>query len=182
MKRFLIALTAASAATLTVAAPANAQAWQTINQRQRSLDARIDAGVRSGALTRNEAIVLRGEFRTLANLEANYRRGGLSTWERQDLDRRFDALSRRVYANKHDRDTRGWVSINQRQRSLDARIDAGVRQRTITRREAILLRGEFRTLVNLEANYRRGGLTNWERQDLDRRFDRLSAKIRVSRH
>lgn len=185
MKRILIAVTAGSAAALALASPASAQAWQSINQRQVNIDARIDAGVRSGALNRNEAIVLRGEFRTLANLEANYRRGGLTAWERQDLDRRFDGLSARVYGQKHDgQHTGGWLSINQRQANLDARIDAGVRQGTIDRREAILLRGEFRTLVNLEASYRRtgGGLTAWERQDLDRRFDRLSARIRVDRN
>lgn len=183
MKRFLIALTVGSAATLALATPASAQAWQSINQRQANLDARIDAGVRSGSLTRNEAIVLRGEFRTLANLEANYRRGGLSGWERQDLNRRFDLLSARVYGQKHDDQHGGrWQTINQRQQNLDARIDVGVRQGAISRREAILLRGEFRTIADLEANYRRNGLNNWERQDLDRRFDRLSAKIRVERN
>ncbi|WP_425988813.1 hypothetical protein [Brevundimonas sp. TWP2-3-2] len=40
---------------------------------------------------------------------------------------------------------------------------------------------EFNALLRLEANYRRGGLTAWERTDLDRRFDRLSASIREQR-
>ncbi|MCK3127704.1 hypothetical protein MZG98_27560, partial [Escherichia coli] len=51
----------------------------------------------------------------------------------------------------------------------------------LSRREATRLRGEFNGLLRLEANYRRGGLTAWERQDLDRRFDRLSAQIRYER-
>lgn len=186
MKKFLIALATASALTVGVAAPASAQSWQTINSRQRSLDARIDAGVRSGQVTRAEAIRLRGEFRTLANLEARYRvtGGGLNSWERTDLNRRFDALSSRIRYERRDNDRYGnWQTINSRQRSLDARIDAGVRQGTINRREAILLRGEFRTLANLETRYRAtsGGLSTWERQDLDRRFDALSARIRTSR-
>ena len=46
---------------------------------------------------------------------------------------------------------------------------------------AVRLRGEFNSLLRLEANYRRGGLTAWERADLDRRFDRLSAQIRYER-
>lgn len=41
--------------------------------------------------------------------------------------------------------------------------------------------GEFNALLRLEANYRRGGLTAWERTHLDRRFDRLSASIREQR-
>lgn len=95
-------------ATLGVAAVAlpgiaSAAPWQSINQRQARLDQRIDQGIRSGALTRNEAVRLRGEFRQIAQLERRYRGGGLSTWERRDLDRRFDTLSARVRVNKHDR-------------------------------------------------------------------------------
>lgn len=73
-------------------------AWQSINQRQANLDARIDRGVRNGALTRGEAYRLRAEFRDIAQLEARYRRtgGGLSLGERRELDRRFDALSARI--------------------------------------------------------------------------------------
>ncbi len=75
----------------------------------------------------------------------------------------------------------GWQSINVRQTNLDRRIDIGVRNGQLSRREATRLRGEFRALVRLETNYRRGGLTAWERNDLDRRFDRLSAQIRDER-
>ncbi|MBU1347836.1 MAG: hypothetical protein KKA16_12930 [Alphaproteobacteria bacterium] len=75
----------------------------------------------------------------------------------------------------------GWQSINVRQANLDRRIDQGVRNGQLSRREATRLRGEFSGLVRLEARYRRGGLTQWERTDLDRRFDRLSAQIRDER-
>ncbi len=75
----------------------------------------------------------------------------------------------------------GWQSINLRQANLDRRIDQGVRNGQLSRREATRLRGEFNGLIRLEARYRRGGLTQWERTDLDRRFDRLSAQIRDER-
>ncbi len=75
-----------------------------------------------------------------------------------------------------------WQSINQRQVQLDRRIDQGVRNGSLSRREASRLRGEFNSLARLEANYRRGGLSSWERADLDRRFDRLEAQIRYERH
>ena len=74
-----------------------------------------------------------------------------------------------------------WQSINQRQANLDRRIDRGLRNGQLSRREAARLRNEFNGLLRLEAGYRRGGLTQWERADLDRRFDRLSASIRYER-
>ncbi|HYD46342.1 MAG TPA: hypothetical protein VEA79_13835 [Phenylobacterium sp.] len=75
-----------------------------------------------------------------------------------------------------------WQNINQRQANLDRRIDQGVRNHTLTAREAQNLRNEFRQLVRLEDRYRRGGLNNWERADLNRRFDALSARIRIERN
>ena len=75
-----------------------------------------------------------------------------------------------------------WQNINQRQANLDRRIDQGVRSGQLSRREAANLRAEFRGLARLEARYRAtGGLQQWERRDLDRRFDVLSAKIRYER-
>lgn len=81
----------------------------------------------------------------------------------------------------HGQNHAGWQAINLRQTSLDRRIDQGVRNGQLSRREATRLRGEFSSLLRLEAGYRRGGLTAWERTDLDRRFDRLSAQIRDER-
>lgn len=76
-----------------------------------------------------------------------------------------------------------WMNINQRQAELDHRIDIGVRNGSLTRREAMDLRAEFNGIARLEANYRRThGLQGWERADLDRRFNILSAKIRYERH
>ena len=80
--------------------------WQSINQRQAQLDRRIDQGQRNGSLSRREATRLRGEFYSLTRLEASYRRGGLSGWERADLDRRFDRLSDQIRYERRDRDNR----------------------------------------------------------------------------
>lgn len=181
MKKLLAIAVAAGA--LAVAAPASAQSWQNINQRQANLDARIDAGVRSGDLTRNEAARLRNEFRDLARLEARYRSSnGLSRGERADLDRRFDLLSQRIRFERHDRQDRNWQPINQRQRNLDARIDAGLRNGQLSRTEAYNLRREYGEIAALENRYRRNGLSNAERADLDRRFDRLSRMVQAERN
>src|SRR5689334_13366194 len=105
-KRTHIALMAGAALTLTAGAAA-AQGWMSINERQAQLDQRIDAGVRSGDLSRNEAMRLRAEFNGLASLESRYRVNGLSPSERADLDRRFDQLAMQVRAERHDGDRRG---------------------------------------------------------------------------
>ncbi|MDB5452629.1 MAG: hypothetical protein JWO33_1207 [Caulobacteraceae bacterium] len=197
-KRVAIALVA-SAGLAAFSAPALAQNWMPIDQRQNMLDQRIDAGIRSGQLTPPEAVRLRGEFRDIASLEARYRAGGLSDWERRDLDRRFDALSAQIRMERRDqqamdRGDRGmhrgwfggrdwmdrggvWTPVNMRQRELDRRIDTGIRTGRLTTEEAARLRAEFRDVSRLERTYRRGGLTGAERAELDRRFDRLAARI-----
>ena len=94
---------AAAALAASVPMVADAQAWRSINQRQASQFARIQQGIRNGALTRVEGDRLKQQFFALNRLEQRYRVGGLSLRERQDLDRRFTALSRRIYVQKHDR-------------------------------------------------------------------------------
>lgn len=94
-----------AAAGLAVSLPqvASAQAFQTINSRQANQFARIQQGVRNGALTAAEAASLKSQFYALARLEQRYRVGGLSGWERNDLNTRFNNLSRRIFVQKHDR-------------------------------------------------------------------------------
>ncbi|QYC10405.1 hypothetical protein [Brevundimonas nasdae] len=75
-----------------------------------------------------------------------------------------------------------WQSIGARQAELDRRIDRAVRSGQISNREAYRLRGEFNALKRLEADYRRSGLSSWQRADLDRRYDRLSAQVRYDRY
>ena len=108
MKRHLITL--AAAAALAVAAPMSASAatWQTMNQRNANFEQRINQGIRQGDLTRAEAQRLRTEFRNLVRLENRYRISDhrLTAGERADLDSRYTALSTRIFAQRHDADTR----------------------------------------------------------------------------
>ena len=101
MKKLIVSL-AAVASVVSVAAPAAAQSWQNVNQRQDRIERRIDQGVRHGDLTRREAIRLRDDVRQIARLEARYRVNGLSTWERQDLDRRLDRLEAQLRFERRD--------------------------------------------------------------------------------
>lgn len=79
-----------------------------------------------------------------------------------------------------DRDER--AGIDQREAMLDHRIDQGIRDGSLSRREAFMLRREFNRITWLEARYRADGLNGWERADLDRRLDRLSDQVRAERH
>ena len=76
----------------------------------------------------------------------------------------------------------GWQSINQRQANIDRRIDQGVRNGSLSRNEAQRLRTQFRDLNRLERQYRRNGLNQAERRDLDRRFDRLAQRVRAQKN
>ena len=86
------------------------------------------------------------------------------------------------YGHGYEQDYRGWNPISQRKHNLDRRIDRGIQTRQLSRREASRLQDELNSLVRLERSYMRGGLTRWEREDLDRRYDRLSAKVRYERN
>lgn len=86
------------------------------------------------------------------------------------------------YGGQGWNDSRGtWMSIDRRQQQLDRRIDQGLRNGQLNRNEAMRLRAEFRNIARLENRYRANGLSNWERADLDRRFDRLAMAIRFER-
>lgn len=67
-----------------------------VNQMQNQLNDRIFRGIRNGRLTQNEARNLRGQFQEITRLEVNYRRGGLTRWERTDLERRLVAFETRL--------------------------------------------------------------------------------------
>ncbi len=75
-----------------------------LNQRQERLTMRIEQGIRNGSLSRREATRLRESARQIARIEARYRVNGLSSWERADLDRRFDVLDQQIRHERRDRD------------------------------------------------------------------------------
>lgn len=155
--------------------------WVTMSRRATWLDRRISRGEAQGRLTAGEGRMLRADMASLTRQERRFSRNGLSVTERADLDRRFDRLSQRVRLERRDDNQQGWMSINERQANLDERIDAGVRDRSLTGREAESLRADYRALQRTEVDYRRDGLTAGERGDLDRRFTALSDRIRTDR-
>lgn len=105
MNKFIATMAAVSA--LAIAAPAVAQpgygGQQQNNYRGGNADAnlsaridqlqmRLQAGVQSGSITRQEAMPLRQQLRQLTQLQRQYARNGISGQERGDLQRRMRDL------------------------------------------------------------------------------------------
>ncbi len=102
MRRILISMVAVS--TLAIAAPAVAQyGYQTnvnaeanfnarFDERLDALQDRLDAGIRSRAITRVEANSLRAQLRSLNRLHGSYAVNGLTRQERMDLQQRLRAV------------------------------------------------------------------------------------------
>ena len=93
----------------------------------------------------------------------------------------YDRYDRHDRGDRYEQNRGGWQSISQRKYQLDRRIDVGLRNGSLSRREASRLQVQLNSLIRLERNYMRGGLTRWERQDLDRRYDRLAVQVRIER-
>ena len=90
MNKFIIALAATTA--IAAAAPAAAQYGGNVQLRTDQLQAQLQAGLRSGAISRAEAVPLREQLRALTRLERQYSRGGFTTRERRDLQNRMAHL------------------------------------------------------------------------------------------
>ncbi|MCX7586598.1 hypothetical protein [Phenylobacterium sp. 58.2.17] len=103
MKKLVLALTAASALA-AAAAPAVAQPYgggyerhqRYDNDRADRLMWRIERAERRGTLNSGAAAWLRREVSNTERLAWRYSRDGFSQWERQEIDRRYDQLARRV--------------------------------------------------------------------------------------
>lgn len=121
MKKILVVATAVSALG---AAPAfaqfgyqnNANAGGTMGMSNRvaQLDARFQAGIQSGTITRQEAQSLRPQLRQLRQLERQYSVNGLSQQERADLQQRIRSVRQqlRLADNNSGNHYTGWDEDN----------------------------------------------------------------------
>ena len=114
-----IFLTMTSLAALSVAAPAAAQPWTGQRANTANLQTQLDAGIRSGTISRREAMPLRSMLRELVSLEHQFSRNGFTGRENAALRQRSNTLSRQIRMaertgpvgrwNDRDRDDRdGW--------------------------------------------------------------------------
>jgi hypothetical protein len=99
MKKIFLTMAAISA--LAAAAPAAAQysrayADGNVQARVDQVRAELQAGIRSGGISRNEAMNLRQQLQQIRQLEQRYGMNGLSGRERGDLMQRLNQLRQQV--------------------------------------------------------------------------------------
>ena len=153
-------------------------------------ESRVDADIRSGALSRDTGTRLKYDYYELVQLEARYgadRR--FTTQERTDLADRYGALtqilsdgsygnSNNGYGNNGDDEDARTDSVAEGQPEFNARVNAAVTARRITRTAGTRLRADYAVLVQTEASYLRDGRLNArERDDIEAQLDALDARV-----
>lgn len=93
--------------------------------------------------------------------------------DRYDRDGRYD----RDYNDWNDENVRSVRSVDARQRELEQRIYRGMRNGSLSEREASRLRAAFGEIAGWEQRYRRGGFDRREIRDLHYRLDRLNTLL-----
>lgn len=84
------------------------QGIQGLHERLRNAHERIDRGIRSGALTREEAHRLKSELNSVRDDEAQMKADGrLTHRERQRLEKELERLERHISRLKYNDDRRG---------------------------------------------------------------------------
>ncbi|MEO6387326.1 MAG: hypothetical protein ABIT16_00855 [Croceibacterium sp.] len=149
------------------------------NQRAQ-FESRVDEGVRTRSLDQATGTRLKYDYYALVQLETNYGQDGRFTpQERADLSARYNALTQVL-------NTGGYVGgvnpttpdVANGRSAFDARVNASVSARRLTRTAGTRLKSEYASLVQVEAGYLRDGvMTDAEQADLDARLDALDARV-----
>lgn len=155
-------------------------------------EAQLNADVRAGTRSNNSADRLRVDYNTLVQTEARYGADGrFTTQERADLNAQYQAFTQRLNVvdntsnnggNGYPNNGGGYGSSNGQsvadgRADFDARINAAVTARRITRTQATSLRTDYQALIQAETSYARNGVDAREQADLDARLDALDARL-----
>jgi hypothetical protein len=173
MKTILMTMTALAA--LAAAAPAAAQPWNGQRSQTGELQMQLDAGIRSGAITRREAMPLRSSLRELISLERQFSPNGFTGRENAALRQRSNLLSRQIRMAERDGYARdrgaGWDDRDDERR-------AGWEDRDDDRRGWDDRDGDRRTGWDGRDD-RRDGYATDPRFDRPNRGDRFAGDARV---
>jgi hypothetical protein len=156
------------------------QAWlrggRPLRDGQTQFSTRVDAGVRAGGVSASAATRLRADYSALVDLENQYAVGGISTQERADLNARYTALTQTLESGASGYGDAATAA--QGRAAFDARVDAAVTARRLTRTEAARLKADYQAVIQMETRYNADNVINAaERADLDARLDALDARV-----
>lgn len=145
--------------------------WQMLSTRNADFELRIATGLRNRSLTQAEARRLRSDWRSLAQLEANYQRGGFDAREQADLWSRLNAIDSRLGGGfGNDGNIARWSQ-------LESRLATSERNGRISRNDAVQIRAQLSDLMRLDAAYAPDGYNADERTYLTRRYGELDQML-----
>lgn len=143
-------------------------------------ETRVDSEVRSGALTSATGARLKSDYAAVVDLETRYGADGqFTSTERGELADRYGALTQVLTDGGYaDGASQAVAKVSDGRSAFNARVDAAVSARRITRTAATRLKADYGTVVTVETGYLRDGvLSASESSDLDTRLDALDARV-----
>jgi hypothetical protein len=149
------------------------------NQRAQ-FESRVDTEVRSGTINQATGTRLKSDYYDLVVLESRYgadRR--FTTAERTDLADRYGDLTQVLAQGGYaDGTALATADVAEGRAEFDARVNAAVAARRITRTQGTRLKSDYAAVAQLETGYLRDGvLSSAERADLDARLDALDLRV-----
>lgn len=140
---------------------------------------RINADVRSGALTQANGARAMAEYDELVALEARYGADNIfTTRERTELGDRYGDLTQALTEGGYaDDDEPPKLTVAEGRAEFMRRVDAGVVARRLSRIAATNLKRDYAALIQTEASFARDGISDREQDDLDARLDALDARV-----
>lgn len=153
-----------------------------LNTQRTQFNTRVDADVRAGRLSSTAGSRIKADYDALVQLETRYAADGrFTTSERTELNDRYGALTQALADGGYGEDSgsgSGYASVSDGRAEFDARVDAAVRARRITRTQGTRLKTDYQALIQVEAGYLRdGSLSARERDDLESRLDALDERV-----
>lgn len=150
-------------------------------------EARVDTEVRATRMSQADGARLKSDYYALVTLESQYgSNGSYTAAERSALTTRYNELlqvladGRYGYDYDDDDDTAygSRPEVGEGRAAFNARVDAAVSTRRITRAAGTRLKNDYAALIRTETNYLRDGvLSESEREDLDARLDTLDQRV-----
>jgi len=156
----LTSFLSACAVTVFVATPAFAQSTASEGQRDINQQQRIEQGLKSGALTTQEAARLEGEEARVEKMQANALRDGkLTPEEKARIGQAQNKVSQDIYREKHDAQRGDPNSASSQRMQADVqrnvnqqqRIEQGIRSGQLTNKEAGKLEGGQSRVSRMES-------------------------------
>lgn len=157
----------------------NGDQWQPIAQQNSMFEQRLSDAQRNRRISQAEANRLRSDWRALAQVEAQYQRGGIDAREQADLWTRYNAIDSRMGGMLAGAAGNGFGNDAnpQRWRQLETRLADAQRAGRMNATQAAQMRATLGDLERLDAAYGRTGYSAEHRTYLSRRYGEIDAAL-----